>query len=99
MLPEAFVSAYPTGLDFGARVGLRQPKGREDFRRYYESGLDVPGPDCDALGRTARDAGVFMVIGVITIALGVGFMMSAVAAYALSRRLGLMEPAQPSTHA
>ena len=41
----------------------------------------------------------FMVVGVITIALGVGFMMSAVAAYALSRRLGLMEPAQPSTNA
>ena len=65
VLPEAFVSAYPTGLDFGARVGLRQPKGREDFRRYYESALDVPSPDCDALGKAARDAGVFMVIGVI----------------------------------
>ena len=33
----------------------------------------------------------FMVIGVITIALGAGFMMSAGAAYVLSRRLGLME--------
>ena len=30
LMPEAFVSGYPTGLDFGARVGLRQPKGRED---------------------------------------------------------------------
>jgi hypothetical protein len=37
-----------------------------------------------------------MVIGVITIALGVGFMMSAVAAYVLSRRLGLMEPQSPA---
>jgi nitrilase len=65
VLPEAFVSAYPTGLDFGARVGLRHPKGREDFRRYYESALDVPGPDCDALGGACRDARIFMVIGVI----------------------------------
>ena len=40
-----------------------------------------------------------MVIGVVTIALGVGFMMSAVAAYALSRRLGLMESPQPSPNA
>jgi hypothetical protein len=48
---------------------------------------------------TEEPAEFFMVIGVITIALGVGFMMSAVAAYALSRRLGLMEPAQPSTNA
>jgi len=65
VMPEGFVSAYPTGLDFGARVGLRQPKGRDDFKRYYESALDVPGPACDALGRTAQEAGVFLVIGVI----------------------------------
>jgi nitrilase len=65
LMPEAFVSAYPTGLDFGARVGLRHPKGREDFRRYYESAADVPGPACDTLGKIAREAGVFLVIGVI----------------------------------
>ena len=44
LAPEGFVSAYPVGLDFGARVGLRLPEGREDFRRYYESSVDVPGP-------------------------------------------------------
>ncbi len=65
VIPEAFVSAYPTGLDFGARVGLRTPEGREDFRRYFESAVDVPGPACDALGKAARDARVFLVIGVI----------------------------------
>jgi len=65
VMPEAFVSAYPTGLDFGARIGLRQPKGRDDFRRYYESALDVPSLACDALGKAAREAGVFLVIGVI----------------------------------
>jgi len=65
VMPEGFVSAYPTGLDFGARVGLRQPKGREDFRRYYESALDVPSPGCDVLGKAAQEAGVFLVIGVI----------------------------------
>jgi nitrilase len=35
VFPEAFVSAYPKGLDFGARVGQRAPEGREDFRRYW----------------------------------------------------------------
>ena len=65
VMPEAFVSAYPTGLDFGARIGLRQPKGRDDFRRYYESALEVPGPACDALGKAAREVGVYLVIGVI----------------------------------
>jgi nitrilase len=65
VMPEAFVSAYPTGLDFGARIGLRQPKGRDDFRRYYESALEVPDLACDALGSAAREAGVVLVIGVI----------------------------------
>lgn len=65
VMPEAFVSAYPTGLDFGARIGLRQPKGRDDFRRYYESALEVPGSGCDALGEAARETGVYLVIGVI----------------------------------
>ncbi len=65
VFPEAFVSGYPKGLDFGARMGFRTPKGREDFKRYYESAVDVPGPACEALGKTARDAKVFLVIGVI----------------------------------
>ena len=29
MSPEAFVSAYPKGLDFGARVDSRTSKGRD----------------------------------------------------------------------
>src|SRR3954463_13731369 len=44
LFPEAFVSAYPRGLDFGAYVGGRTDEGREDFRRYWESSVDVPGP-------------------------------------------------------
>ena len=31
LFPEAFVSAYPRGLDFGAVVGSRTDAGREDF--------------------------------------------------------------------
>ncbi|MCP4753060.1 MAG: carbon-nitrogen hydrolase family protein [Proteobacteria bacterium] len=65
VLPEAFVSAYPVGLDFGARVGFRSPEGREDFRRYYESAVAVPGPATEKLGKAAETAGVFLVIGVI----------------------------------
>ena len=65
VIPEAFVSAYPTGLDFGARLGLRTSKGRDDFRRYYESAVEVPSLACEILGKTARESGVFLVIGVI----------------------------------
>ena len=65
VFPEAFVSGYPRGLDFGARVGSRTPEGREMFRRYWESAVDVPGPACAALGATAREVQAHLVIGVI----------------------------------
>jgi predicted amidohydrolase len=42
VFPEAFVGGYPKGIDFGARLGMRSPEGREDFRRYYESAI-CPG--------------------------------------------------------
>ncbi len=65
LFPEAFVSAYPKGLDFGARVGSRQPYGREDFRRYFESAVEVPSPATRALGSAARENQIYLVIGVI----------------------------------
>ena len=65
VFPEAFVSAYPKGLDFGARVGLRTPAGRDDFRRYFDSAVDVPGPAVDVMCRTARENSVHLVVGVI----------------------------------
>jgi len=65
LFPEAFVSAYPRGLDFGAVVGSRTDKGREDFRRYWESSVDVPGPAVEILAKTARENGVFLVVGVV----------------------------------
>ena len=37
LFPEAFVSGYPRGLDFGTRIGSRTPEGRELFRRYWEN--------------------------------------------------------------
>lgn len=65
VFPEAFVSAYPRGLDFGARVGMRSSEGREDFRRYFDSAVDVPGPSTDALGQAARENDIYLVIGVV----------------------------------
>jgi hypothetical protein len=47
---------------------------------------------------TDEPAQFFMVIGVVTLALGGGFIVSAVAAYALSRKLGLLDPV-PVDHA
>lgn len=65
VFPEAFLSGYPKGLDFGARVGMRSPEGRDLFQRYYASALDVPGPVTAALGAAARTHHIHLVIGVI----------------------------------
>jgi nitrilase len=65
VFPEAFISAYPKGLDFGCRVGMRFPEGREDFRRYRESAIEVPGPYTDILAAAARENKIHLVIGVI----------------------------------
>ena len=65
LFPEAFVSAYPKGVTFGAHVGSRTSEGRDAFRRYFESAITIPGPHVDALGAIARDHGVHLVIGVI----------------------------------
>jgi nitrilase len=65
LFPEAFVSGYPRGLDFGAVVGSRSEKGREDFRRYWESSVDVPGPAVGELSRAARTNRIHLVIGVV----------------------------------
>src|SRR5712672_2685666 len=65
VFPEAFVSAYPKGLDFGARVGMRSSEGRDTFRRYFDSAIDVPGPATEALSKTAKRHSVYLVLGVI----------------------------------
>ena len=65
VFPEAFVPGYPRGLDFGAKVGSRTDAGREQFRRYWEGAVDVPGPAVEALGVAAREAGAYLVVGVV----------------------------------
>jgi nitrilase len=65
VFPEAFVSAYPKELDFGARVGRRSAEGREQFRRYFDSAIAVPGPATETIGKAARSAKLQLVVGVI----------------------------------
>jgi nitrilase len=65
LFPEAFVSAYPRGAQFGAVVGSRTPEGREQYRLYHASSIDVPGPAVDDLAAIAKSNGIYLVIGVI----------------------------------
>lgn len=65
VFPEAFVSAYPVGITFGAAIGSRTPEGRRWFRRYFDSSIEVPGPATERLGRVAARHRTHLVIGVI----------------------------------
>ena len=65
VFPEAFVGGYPKGHDFSVSVGIRTPEGRDEFRRYFESAAEVPGPATEFLGSVAKDHAVHLVVGVI----------------------------------
>jgi len=65
LFPEAFVSAYPRGSTFGAAMGGRSFEGREEFARYWDSAIDVPGPAVDRMAAIAKDNNVHLVMGVI----------------------------------
>jgi nitrilase len=64
LLPESYVPAYPRGLGFGTVVGSRSAEGRRTWERYWANSVDVPGPATEALGAAARQARVFLVVGV-----------------------------------
>jgi len=64
LFPEAFVSGYPRGSSFGAVVGSRTPEGREQFRLYWASAIDIPGPEFERLAQIARLNQTNLVIGV-----------------------------------
>jgi nitrilase len=65
VFPEAFVGGYPRGFTFGTVFGDRSPEGRDVYRRYWESAIDVPGPDVDRLAGIARSTGLHLVVGVV----------------------------------
>jgi nitrilase len=59
------IPAYPRGLGFGTVVGSRSPAGRQTWQQYWANSVDVPGPTTEALGRAAREAGLYLAVGVI----------------------------------
>ena len=65
VFPEAFISAYPKGLDFGARVGMRSEEGRHMYSKYYNSALDFHSKQFKKLCLIAKKYKILMSIGVI----------------------------------
>ena len=65
LFPEALVGGYPRGDAFGCSVGSRAPEGRKSFQRYWESAVDIDGPDMEALSKIAADNKIYLVTGII----------------------------------
>ncbi len=65
LLPEAFIPAYPRGFTFGMKIGNRNEEGRALWKRYWDNAIDTSGSEVASLGKAAKDAGVYMSIGVI----------------------------------
>jgi nitrilase len=65
LFPEALIGGYPRGSDFGTVVGSRTLEGRDNFRRYWEGAMDLPGPESTELGKIARQHKLHLVVGII----------------------------------
>ena len=65
LFPEAFIPAYPRGLSFGTVVGSRTEGGKQDYARYWENAIVIPGPDIDRLSSIAKENKLYLIIGVI----------------------------------
>lgn len=64
LFPEAFVSVYPRGLNFGTVVGSRSESGRALWQRYWDSSICEGDEVCQRLGDIAKKAKAFLAIGV-----------------------------------
>lgn len=65
LFPEAFISGYPHGCDFGARVGYRTMEGREEFLKYWNSSIEIPGKETEFLAKVAKENNVYLIVGVV----------------------------------
>lgn len=65
VFPEAFIGGYPKGIDFGVRVGMRQPEGREQFRQYLDGAIERGSPQMADIQALVRDAQINVVLGLI----------------------------------
>lgn len=65
LFPESYIGGYPRGSSFGTTVGFRSGEGREEFRKYWENAIDIPGNECDQIAQIAKYYRVQIVVGVV----------------------------------
>ena len=64
VFPETFVPAYPSSAWAKALAGWGDPGAKEAFALLHRESLELPSDDADRLAATAREHGVWLVIGV-----------------------------------
>lgn len=64
VFPESFVPGYPRGFTFGTKVGSRSDAGRNQYREYHESSVDLESADLSRLENLAREENVYLILGV-----------------------------------
>jgi nitrilase len=62
LLPETFVPVYPSNR--WARELAHGSAGAEVWARLAQQSVEVPGPAADAIGEAARDASLWLAVGV-----------------------------------
>jgi nitrilase len=65
VFPEAFISGYPRGLRFDSAIGSRGARGKQDWVRYWNSSVPVPGEPLQKLADAINKAKLYVVIGVV----------------------------------
>ena len=95
-----FLESTPIALDAGPR-NINAPLGRILWSVQAGLVLAAGGAGLETVsGRITDEAGQpITVIGILAIALGVGFLASAIVSWVISNRLGLIEPASRAVRA
>lgn len=65
VFPEAFIGGYPKGIDFGVRVGMRSPEGRNQFQAYFDGAISRGSSELKQICKAVKKAGINTVLGII----------------------------------
>jgi len=65
VFPEAFLGGYPKGNAFGSPIGMRTPRGRDDYARYHGQAIRLDGEEVAIVAQAAAEAQAVVVIGCI----------------------------------
>lgn len=66
VFPEAFLSGYPSSLDWGGQsAAIREDVAAADYERYWRSAIELDDNGHTCLSRIAKEADLHLVVGVI----------------------------------